>query len=184
MDYYVSKQFDDGGMPTDSPDRIQWCHGAPGFIGIFMKAYQTFGKSRYLVAAQRAANFSEINGVILKGNMLGHGVGGNAYLVMSLYAATKDEVWLRKGLGMQLVALNNTQLTESFSCVPGSMWVDGPGGMAYMFTDLLTYKDDLSQMGTLPAAMPAFGEALWDYGYVPISLESSTHKLPEPLRDN
>ena len=58
---------------------------------------QALGNVEYLLAAQRAANFSEVNGVILKGNHIGHGVGGNAYLVMSLYASTRDEIWLRKG---------------------------------------------------------------------------------------
>ena len=36
VDFYVSQQAADGGMPTDRPGRVQWCHGTPGFIGLFL----------------------------------------------------------------------------------------------------------------------------------------------------
>ena len=85
---------------------------------------------------------------------------------MSLYLATGDPLWIRKGLGMQLVALDSSPYTDSYSCIPGSAWIDGNGGMGFMYSDLLTNAQDLTQMGQLQFAMPSFGEAMWDYGYV------------------
>ena len=79
------------------------------------------------------------------------------------------------GLGMQLVALNTSVISQSYSCVPGSTWVDTPGGMAYMFSDILKHRDNLTAMGSFQSSMPAFGEALWDYGYLSLMSEPRLH---------
>jgi len=171
VDFVASQQQPDGGMPSDRPDRVQWCHGTPGFIGLFIKAYQTFGDESYLQVAAKAANFTEINGVILKGNLVGHGAAGNSYLVMAMFMPTQDPIWLRKAVGMQMVALNSSIATDSYSCISGSAWLDGNGGSGFIFSDLVATANDPTRLGELAFAMPAYGEAVWDYGYLELKYQ-------------
>ena len=90
MDWLVSIQFDDGNMPTypdndlgtpcqaqfgnDSNARVQWCHGAPGFIDTFGNAAIVFDtlnitqKSHsYFNAALKAYNSTWNRGLLIKG---------------------------------------------------------------------------------------------------------------------
>jgi hypothetical protein len=161
--HYVSLQAPDGDMPSDYPNRVQWCHGAPGLVAVFLKGWYTFQDNTFLTAAMKAANYTEENGILLKGMQLGHGTSGNAYAVTQVGWATNDTLWLRKSLGMHLQALQSWALTSMdnmtvYDCNSGSTWVDGPGSMAFAYSDWLSHKDNL--VGMLDAPFPAFGEVL------------------------
>lgn len=157
VDYFISLQESDGNIYEGLPGRKQWCHGAPGSIAIFMQAYLAFGDQKYLVAAQKAANYTAHNGIIDKGMQLGHGVAGNTYMVMQVYAATKDPVWLSKGLSMLLAALHTPQLTDpvqmtSYDCVASTIFCSTQGGMLSLFVDMLKNQQSLDKI-----SMPAYG---------------------------
>lgn len=58
---------------------VQWCHGAPGPLLLFARAYETWNDPRYLAWAEDAADVVWARGFLRKGNGLCHGVAGNAY---------------------------------------------------------------------------------------------------------
>eukprot|EP00878_Enallax_costatus_P024698 GHUV01026378.1.p1 GENE.GHUV01026378.1~~GHUV01026378.1.p1 ORF type:complete len:230 (+),score=71.86 GHUV01026378.1:815-1504(+) len=84
----------------DNSDRhvlVHWCHGAPGAVYLFSKAYEVFGEHAYFDAAVRAGELVWQQGLLKKGPGLCHGVSGNAYALLRLWKATKDPVWLQRG---------------------------------------------------------------------------------------
>jgi len=106
LDHYVSIQYEDGNMPTMNctrmgfpvlPDiKVQWCHGAPGFVSTFSKAALAFQKINetkaniYLHSAIKASNATWERGLLTKGLTYCHGVGGNAYMFLDLYKQLTD----------------------------------------------------------------------------------------------
>ena len=50
--------------------------------------------SQYLAASYSAANFTLRKGALEKGMCLCHGTSGNIYMLLELYAQTKDPQWL------------------------------------------------------------------------------------------
>ncbi len=61
VDYILGRQLDNGHVVDNQPgmeDRVQWCHGAPAAIPVFIQAYKTLGDEKYLNAAYRAADYT------------------------------------------------------------------------------------------------------------------------------
>ena len=85
---------------NDSDSRVQWCHGAPGFIDVMSKAAYVWSgvfdgitsnetllsiAEGYLTTALGAYNATWNRGLLIKGLMLCHGIGGNAYTILHLF---------------------------------------------------------------------------------------------------
>ena len=103
IDFYVSIQLDDDNMPTDvsgacqqyygtdEDARVQWCHGCPGFINVFVMSSILFYDSNstlseiYLNSGMRCSNATWDRGLLVKGTMYCHGIGGNIYMFWELY---------------------------------------------------------------------------------------------------
>eukprot|EP01084_Bolivina_argentea_P281534 481713_1 len=108
LNWEVSIQLNDGNMPTysndiqsecsdtwagnDSNARVQWCNGAPSFIeiyGLAASVYDSIGDNTsakiYLTAALKAFNATWNRGLLIKGLMQCHGIGGNTYTLLHLY---------------------------------------------------------------------------------------------------
>merc|ERR1712013_823133 len=72
---------------TDPDARVQWCHGAPGFLNVFSWSAELFASlnasaaERYLVSAWRSANATFARGLLTKGTMYCHGIGGNTNML-------------------------------------------------------------------------------------------------------
>ena len=123
IDYLVKRRFPTGNLPafkgSEEDQQVQWCHGAPGAIHLFLKAYalttfrsglvnnftdnfvffyrkEVFGVLAYLEAAKIFAKITWRRGLLKKGYSLCHGTAGNAYAFLGLYQATKNPVFLWK----------------------------------------------------------------------------------------
>ena len=89
IDYYVELQLADWNIPTnlaggcaaaygtDADARVQWCHGAPGFINIFLEAALLFNNQTYNAIGLQVADVAWERGLLAKGTMFCHGVMGN-----------------------------------------------------------------------------------------------------------
>ena len=75
---------------------IHWCHGAPGAIHLFIKAYQVFESEEYIEAAKKCANVIWYRGLLKKGYGLCHGIAGNTYAFLALCQATSEVEYLVK----------------------------------------------------------------------------------------
>lgn len=96
LDFLVRMRFPSGNFPASIDDDddddllVQWCHGAPGLIPVFVNAANFFSEKKYLEVALQGCNVVWQKGLLTKGLGLCHGVGGNGYSFLYLYKATKD----------------------------------------------------------------------------------------------
>jgi hypothetical protein len=61
VDYLIARQIPSGHVVDQQPgmqNRVQWCHGAPNAIPVFIEAYKYFGDVKYLTAANLAADYT------------------------------------------------------------------------------------------------------------------------------
>ena len=66
-------------------DCVQWCHGAVGLVVCMAQAWQVFGDEAMLMCAERAAELTWRQGLLIKGLGLCHGVAGNAYAFLCMH---------------------------------------------------------------------------------------------------
>ncbi|XP_046555630.1 lanC-like protein 2 [Haliotis rubra] len=99
IDYMLTLRFPSGNCPSSlgssSGDKlVHWCHGAPGWIHMFLLAYKTFGDEQYLEAAKGCADVIWKRGLLKKGYGICHGTAGNAYAFLAMFKLTKDQKYL------------------------------------------------------------------------------------------
>lgn len=107
IDYLLSLQAADGNFPA-AMDEVQegasgyrmvhWCHGAPGVVYVFAKAYLVFREQKYLDACHKCADLVWKKGLLLKGPGICHGIAGNGYVFLLMYRLTEDKCYLYKAI--------------------------------------------------------------------------------------
>ncbi|XP_063700393.1 lanC-like protein 3 homolog [Culicoides brevitarsis] len=100
IDYLLRFQAADGNFPTkfDSDDKhlVHWCHGSPGFIILYAKAYLVFKEKSYLEACVRCADNIWHQGLLLKGPGICHGIAGNGYAFLLMFRLTNNPKYLHR----------------------------------------------------------------------------------------
>ena len=65
---------------------VHWCHGAPGYVLLLVKAHALFSEKSYLRRAEMICNnVIYPRGLLRKGVGLCHGISGNAYSFLAVY---------------------------------------------------------------------------------------------------
>jgi hypothetical protein len=85
--------------PGDPLDRVQWCHGAPGFIVAGAADEELLREAGELV--WRAGP--------LRNAGLCHGTAGNGFALLALHARTGDERWLARARAFAMHALGQVE---------------------------------------------------------------------------
>ena len=90
LDHTCDVQQSSGNFPTEYYNAtqdwlVQWDHGAPGVSAALLRGWRAFGTPRYLASALKALDVVWQRGLLLKGLMNCHGIGGNVW--MMLYAS-------------------------------------------------------------------------------------------------
>lgn len=103
VDYLITLRFPSGNYPSsfrsrESDKLIHWCHGAPGFIHMFLQAFELFKEEIYLKEAVGCADVIWERGLLRKGYGICHGVAGNAYAFLAIWKVTKDEKYLHRAI--------------------------------------------------------------------------------------
>ena len=128
-------------------ERVQFCHGAPSALPVFTLAYKVFGDQKYLVAADLAADYTFNYGVLKKGMGLCHGTSSNIYMILYLFAATKNPKYKYFAIEMHKFALDTPTLTDpeqmvSYDCTGSySSFIDTAASAFATYSDMLTYID-------------------------------------------
>jgi lantibiotic modifying enzyme len=152
VDYLLSLQTPRGNFPcamdeappyrerSEIDDLVHWCHGAPGVIYLFCKAYLIWKDSKYLNAALQCGECVWEKGLLTKGPGICHGVAGNGYVFLLLYRITND----KKHIG-RAIAFSEFMYTDQFKksarqpdC-PFSLY-EGLAGTMCFLADLLEPK--------------------------------------------
>eukprot|EP00890_Picochlorum_soloecismus_P000132 jgi/Picsp_1/1119/NSC_04601-R1_lanc-like protein 2-like len=149
LEYILSLECDSNGIsllsghfptrmnePKPREPLVQWCHGAPGAILLFIKAYHVYGDVQYLQAALRAGEAVWEKGLLTKGAGLCHGISGNAYAFLALYRTTCDPLWLNRASSFcQFVSSETFKLLSRTPDHPVSLF-EGSCGMVCVLGDI------------------------------------------------
>ena len=139
-------------------ERVQWCHGAPSALPVFALAWKIYKETKYLEAADLAAEYTYRYGVLVKGMSLCHGTSANMYMIHYLYSITNNPKYLYYVQQMLILTLNTPTLSDpslmvSYDCLGShSAFVDSAAAAIGTFADLLGELD-----GT--------GEGVWMLGW-------------------
>ncbi|MBV9103654.1 MAG: LanC-like protein [Candidatus Eremiobacteraeota bacterium] len=120
-------------LADDSPaDRLQWCHGAPGFVialaGIPVGEYPDFDD----LLLQAGETIWDA-GPLVKGPSLCHGTSGNGFAFLALYRRTGEKRWLQRArrFAMHAIAQMGRE-RERFGLARYSLWTGDLGVALYL----------------------------------------------------
>uniref|UniRef100_A0A7S2KT96 Uncharacterized protein n=1 Tax=Zooxanthella nutricula TaxID=1333877 RepID=A0A7S2KT96_9DINO len=115
---------------------VHFCHGAPGMVWLYCKAFSVFGDQRFLDYATAAAQTVWQYGILRKGPGLCHGVAGNGYALLEMFRATGDSLWLAraKHFASRMLAKDVVDASRT----PDSQWslFEGLAGTLCFLLDL------------------------------------------------
>lgn len=147
VDFLLKLQKPNGNFPADlkefytdvssKSELVHWCHGAPGVIYLFAKAYLFWGEEKYLNACIQCGDLIWRKGLLKKGPGICHGVAGNGYAFLLLYRLTKDEQFLHKAyLFANFMLSDDFKRNARMPDAPFSLY-EGLAGTACFFIDLM-----------------------------------------------
>ncbi len=153
LTHLLTLQNSDGNFPTSMSGlrdrmKVHWCHGAPGFIPLFHKAYKVYGDTKYLKAMEMALSCVWKYGILRKGYGVCHGIAGNGYSFLCLYKETRHDEYYYKALQMAECIFNEEikKMVETYidrqryrvgvPDLPYSL-MEGLAGTVCFFCDLL-----------------------------------------------
>jgi hypothetical protein len=132
-------------LERDRDDLVQFCHGAPGFVLMYVMAYEYFGDREFLEAAKDAADRTVwVRGLLRKGSGLCHGISGNAYTFLALYRVTRDLRYLYQALAFASFLVTNKQIIDQQRIPPYDSpfsLLEGLAGDIYLYAELLNLRD-------------------------------------------
>jgi hypothetical protein len=137
----ASLQLPSGNFPSslkesrrERDEMVQLCHGAPGVAVALLELGGTF-----VDAAVKAGQCIWERGLLSKGVGLCHGIGGNGLVLLQLYQATGDELWLSRAMAFARFAIERCADKESpLVREPDDPWglVNGIGGLVCLLAAL------------------------------------------------
>jgi len=118
---------------------VHWCHGAPGYVLLLVKAAKVFHNSTFQARAQQIAkDVIWPRGLLRKGVGLCHGISGNAYALLAV--AETDASFIGKASYFVDFALEHLNRLERVPDRPFSLF-EGTGGLCSLILDLSEPKD-------------------------------------------
>ncbi|CAH1782538.1 unnamed protein product [Owenia fusiformis] len=120
-----------------SEELVHWCHGAPGVVYLFAKAYLTWGDQKYLDACIKCGELTWGQGLLKKGPGICHGVAGSGYVFLLLYRLTNNPVYRYRA--ERFAEFMQTSKFKSGARTPDSPYslYEGLAGTMCFYTDLL-----------------------------------------------
>ncbi|CAH8499599.1 unnamed protein product [Dicrocoelium dendriticum] len=119
----------------ESEALIHWCHGSPGAVLAYARAYILWKDGRYLAECRRCAELIWHRGLLKKGPGICHGVAGNAYIFLLMYRLTGEAFYLHRCAAfarfMQMDAFKQARRPDC----PYSLF-EGLAGTACFYADL------------------------------------------------
>ncbi|CAH0554962.1 unnamed protein product [Brassicogethes aeneus] len=140
IDYLATLRFSSGNFPSsyksENDKYVQWCHGAPGFLYMFTKAYKVFNNPAYLELAILCGDVIWKRGLLRKGYSLCHGVSGNGYCFLELYKITQDEKHLYRAIRFAEWCLDYNEAHEETPPDRPLSLFEGIAGPMYFLLDI------------------------------------------------
>ncbi|KRX70380.1 LanC-like protein 2 [Trichinella sp. T6] len=144
IDYLITLRFPSGNYPSslgkETDKLVHWCHGAPGFIHMFIQAFAIYGKEEYFKEAVACADVIWARGLLKKGYGLCHGTAGNGYAFLAMYQLTDDLKYLHRALKFAEWIFDYGKHGCRIADRPYSLY-EGLAGTIYYLVDLLKPKE-------------------------------------------
>jgi lantibiotic modifying enzyme len=144
IDNFLQMQSSDGNFPCVLEDAgkqdhklVHWCHGAPGAVYVFAKAYLVFREEKYLHAVIRAGDLIWMKGLLKKGPGICHGIAGNGYVFLLLYRLTNELKHLYRASCFANFLTNDNFLREARAPDSPMSLYEGIAGTVCFLIDLL-----------------------------------------------
>ncbi|XP_041977181.1 lanC-like protein 2 isoform X2 [Aricia agestis] len=142
IDWLTTQRFEGGNFSSSlgskSGDRlVQWCHGAPGFVPLYISAYQVFEDKKYLDVAIKCGEVIWERGLCRKGYSICHGVSGNAYAFLQLYQVTKEPQHLHRACAFMEWCMDERPGTEQHKPDRPASLFEGLLGRIYLAEDIM-----------------------------------------------
>lgn len=150
LDHLVSVQFPSGNFPTEYYKAtqdwlVQWDHGAPGVSAALLAGWTAMGNESYRASAEKALDCTWRRGLILKGLMNCHGIGGNTWMQLHAAKVTGDLKYVHRALRFQetvlgtplLSALDQMRQPQPLPDGPWIFWTGSVESAIELWTDLL-----------------------------------------------
>lgn len=139
------QQAEAGNLPTSTGKRgdrlVQFCHGAPGAVLLWCRAWAVLRDDAYLRAAVQAAAVVWRHGLLRKGAGICHGVAGNGYAFLALWRCTRQPQWLHRAAQFGCALLDEHMLRYHAAHPPDRnhplSLFEGSAGAAAFLLDLL-----------------------------------------------
>lgn len=126
----------DEAHPRQTPNLVQYCHGAPGMV----TALATLPKGIYDQFDRILEQGGELTwqaGPLKKGSNLCHGTGGNGYAFLKLFTRTGNEMWLDRARVFAMHAIEQYHLSQQlYRQLRYPLWT-GDLGLAIYLWDCL-----------------------------------------------
>jgi hypothetical protein len=118
--------------------RMQFCHGAPGFV-ICLAALPGPALDHLLLAGGEATWQA---GPLVKGANLCHGTGGNGYAFLKLFRRTGDERWLTRARAFAMHGIVQCERDAvRFGQMHASLWTGDLGFATYLWNCIVAGDD-------------------------------------------
>lgn len=144
IDIFLNMQASDGNFPCVYEDAdksehklVHWCHGAPGAIYLFAKAFVTLRSQKYLEACLKCGELIWQKGLLKKGPGICHGIAGNGYAFLLLYRLTNDQKHLHRAACFADFLTNEKFLSEARTPDRPLSLYEGVAGTICFLIDLL-----------------------------------------------
>jgi len=177
LDFILSIEGEGASYPTvlgNGECLCHWCHGAPGAVWLFAKAYQVLKEEKYLEGSKRAADAVWERGLLRKGNSLCHGAAGNGYSFLVLYRLTKESKYLsRARYFADWIDGDRGKSVDMKPDCPFSLF-EGFSGSAVFLSDLLDPERSQLPLFDVPD-LDAAASCEHLLGEVPVTYEVTTY---------
>ena len=126
------------GSGTPAAMRMQFCHGAPGFV-ICLAALPDRALDRLLLAGGEAIWQA---GPLTKGANLCHGTGGNGYAFLKLFHRSGDARWLTRARAFAMHGIEQCERDAArFGQMHASLWTGDLGFAIYLWNCVVAGDD-------------------------------------------
>jgi hypothetical protein len=113
------------------PERVQYCHGAPGMVTVF--AARAVADPNLMPLLEEGARLTWGAGPLAKGSNLCHGTGGNGYAFLKLFDLTGEPVWLERARAFAMTAIDQFRAASAqYGQGRYSLWTGDIGLAVYL----------------------------------------------------
>ncbi|WP_299411667.1 LanC-like protein [Acaryochloris sp. IP29b_bin.148] len=119
--------------PSQTPQLVQYCHGAPGMVTSLAMLPKGINEEFDLILEQ-GGELTWQAGPLKKGSNLCHGTGGNGYAFLKLFMRTGNQMWLDRARAFAMHAIKQYRLSqELYGQLRYPLWTGDLGLAVYLW---------------------------------------------------